>query len=285
MQNVNDYSPEILFHYTSIEVLTKIIDSVEDKICFFATHAMYLNDPTEYCNAISLLEESMKKFETDNKIQNKQSYNFKHHLFSDMSLMFGEPYLLSFSENDDDLAMWRSYGSDGRGVAIGLDRTKLQKYSRDESNENTDLIKCLYEKDDIMNGLIKFWSKNYDQISISDDGKSIGLNNFDLFFNLTQFCFSFKSHAYTIEKEWRLCKTDADSSSSSNKNIHYRERNGLIVPYLRHHFSKDIIKKIVIGPCVNREMLKKSILMLLDSRGFNLKEKDILISDVPYRMP
>jgi len=42
---LNDSEPKILFHYTSIETLIKILDTIDDKICFWATHARYFNDP------------------------------------------------------------------------------------------------------------------------------------------------------------------------------------------------------------------------------------------------
>lgn len=50
----------ILYHYTSIETLLKIIDNTDDgKICLRATHAKFFNDPHEYEFSISLLKTSL----------------------------------------------------------------------------------------------------------------------------------------------------------------------------------------------------------------------------------
>ena len=54
----------MLYHYTSISTLLKILDvKKNEKLCVWATHAKYFNDPYEYNLAISLLKRSMYKYE------------------------------------------------------------------------------------------------------------------------------------------------------------------------------------------------------------------------------
>ena len=67
----------ILYHYTSISTLLKILDNKEnEKLCIWATHAKYFNDPYEYSLAISLLKRSMYRYEKENSIENGKSKNF-----------------------------------------------------------------------------------------------------------------------------------------------------------------------------------------------------------------
>lgn len=98
----------VLFHYTSVDAFYSILGVEESKICVRATHARFMNDPKEYDYAYSILKESMIKFEDANNINEKRksSYLFrKDNIFSSLSEVGGEPYLLSFSKHPDDLSM------------------------------------------------------------------------------------------------------------------------------------------------------------------------------------
>ena len=270
---------EILFHYTSVETFLKILDNCNNqKVCFWATHAKFFNDPHEYKLAISLLKQSMIKYEKEKNITEKKSVNFNYKSLLRLGHMFGAPFLLSLSENPDDLTMWRTYGSDGNGIAIGIDTKMLFDYSEDKNVNNTKLLPCQYKKSSIIKGLTTYWELLYDKIDFKEDGRGFSMNSFRFLFDLINFCFSFKRGEYQLEKEWRLCKNEHDETK-----IKFRERNGIIIPYVEHFFDKEIIKKIVIGPCVNKKLTKESIEMLLKSRNYNLPKNLVRISNVPYR--
>jgi len=267
----------ILYHYTSIDTLLKIVDNIEnDKICLRATHAKFFNDPHEYDLAISLLMSSMIKYEKQKSIKDKLSKNINKKLFSKIGQIFGNPFILSFSENQDDLTMWRSYGSDGKGVAIGFDKEMLLEYSDSKNTINTNLIKCKYEQKEIMDALVKYWDNFYDKISVSYD-KKIGFNDFSFIFIMTHFSFSFKRYEYNLEKEWRLCKNDWDSNS-----VKFRESEGIIIPYVNHLLPKEIVKEIVVGPCSNKQLTKDSIILFLKMKNLKLTDS-VYSSKVPYR--
>jgi len=186
--------------------------------------------------------------------------------------------MLSLSENPDDLTMWRTYGADGKGVAIGIDWEMLHRYAKDENNANTILLPCQYDKTKIIDKLTKDWADLYDDVTFMEGGKGVGMNSFEFPFKLIAFSFSFKRNEYRSEKEWRLCKNEFNETK-----VEFREKDGLLIPFIRHFFDKRIIKKIVIGPCVNKKLSKESIEMLLKSKEFNLQGKSIIISKVPYR--
>jgi hypothetical protein len=98
------------------------------------------------------------------------------------------------------------------------------------------------------------------------------------FLKILGHCFSIKDNAYKDEREWRLCKNEA-----FKENIKYRIRSGLIIPYIEHFVSKDIINNIVIGPCADKELSKKSIIMALKTFGFDLNNISVTTSTVPFR--
>jgi hypothetical protein len=267
----------LLYHYTSINTLLKILDVKEkENLCVFATHAKYFNDPYEYNLAISLLKRSMYRYENENSIEIRKSEKFNKKDVSTFGYIAGYPFILSLSENADDLTMWRTYGSDGKGIAIGFDKKMLQDYSESKDLTNTKHLKCEYRENAVLKGLTKYWAAVYDDINFNE-GKTT-LSSFRLLFDITNFCFSFKKSAYKNEKEWRLCKNEMDS-----KKINFLERGGIIIPFIKHLFPRDIVKKIVVGPCVNKKMTQESIENFLRVRKYTLGKDAILMSKVPYR--
>ena len=280
MQPETKNNPNILFHYTSIGTLLDILSkqNEDNKICFRATHAKFLNDPSEYQLAVSLLKQSMINYENENSIKNGNSTYFNDKLIKKLTLVSGNPFILSFSANADDLSMWRSYGADGKGVAIGLDRKMLEAYANNDNTINTRLLQCIYNKQKIINKLTTEWGNLYNEITFMDEGKKIGLSSFDFFFDIINQSFSFKEEDYCVENEWRLCTNVTD-----NKTLRYRNNGDLIVPYIEHYFNKEIIKKITVGPCVNKELSKESIEMFVKSKEYQLSSDSIIASKISYR--
>lgn len=101
-----------LYHYTSIETLYALIKGIEVeseesiRLTLWATHAGFLNDLTEG----QLLAKALKKIGAPSG------------LLDTLIGMLGFPFVISLSELDDDLNMWRCYANQGKGVAIGLDQ-------------------------------------------------------------------------------------------------------------------------------------------------------------------
>ncbi len=141
----------VLYHYTSVDTFYKILEvglnkANHNKFCLRATHARFMNDPLEYNYALSILKESMIEYEEINNIDERKSdYLFeKFNFFPWISQSTGAPYLLSFSEQADDLSMWRGYGKDGTGLSIGFDLNELKQYCNEKGIYNTSIIKCDY---------------------------------------------------------------------------------------------------------------------------------------------
>lgn len=234
-----------------------------------------MNDPVEYEMASSLIQKAYDEFERikniDPKFNIKELFRFRD--------IFGEPFILSFSEQSDNLSMWRSYASNGKGIAIGLDNTNIQSYIQNNNSQNLILLQCLYDEQLIINNLVDYLKDHYhDFIEIDKKFISNGNGFFHTFYNFAINSFQFKNNHYNIEKEWRLCKNE-----TFNKNIHFIESNGIMKPFINHRFDKSIIKKITIGPCADQEKVKESIYIFLDVNGITLHKDSIVTSYVPYR--
>jgi Protein of unknown function (DUF2971) len=174
---------EILFHYTSVSALLKVLDVDKDKeISVWATHARYFNDPYDYNLAISLLHKSMSLYEKKNAIKDQKSARLNVKSLASFGYVAGYPFVLSLSEEADDLTMWRTYGSDGRGVAIGFDLGMLLDYTLSPDIKNTRLHRCEYSDKVLLEGLVRYWDEVYDEIDF-ENGKT-SISSFQLLFDI-----------------------------------------------------------------------------------------------------
>ncbi len=273
-------NPSILYHYTSVESLYHILGVEGDEITMRATHASFMNDPDEFEYADIIIKESLKQFERLKNLSEDKSRFLagKHGLLNTLGKIGGDPYILSFSEFDDDLTLWRAYGKDGNGVSIGFDFTILHEYENQKNIVNTRLVECIYDKEKTINQMIKYWESEYNNISIKETEElpRIGFNNFDIFFKLPSWGFSFKCLPYKDEKEWRLCKNEY-------KDYKLKVNGNLIIPYIEFPFKKDIIKRIIIGPCANSEEVKQGLKMFFRKHGFPDDEQFVGVSKISYR--
>lgn len=272
-----------VYHYTSIDTFYNILSGVKDnKICLRATHARFMNDPKEYDYALSVLKASMIEYEEKSDInENRKSDHLfkKDSLFSSLSELGGDPYLLSFSKSVDDLSMWRAYGKDGTGISIGFDLNMLKQYCEGKEIYNTSVIECEYDHDKIMSELITYWCKKYDNFQINESNSETGFDDANLFSSIPRLCFKAKSKSYTIENEWRLCKNEFNDDK-----IKFHVKGNLIVPFIEHYFDKSIIKKIIIGPSSNNEQVESSLRLFLRKFKYSDDKSFIQRSDISYRL-
>ncbi|WP_339870243.1 DUF2971 domain-containing protein [uncultured Algoriphagus sp.] len=272
---------ELLYHYTSIESLHKILLGDGENIVLRATHANFMNDPDEFEFANKIITKTLLEYESENSVLEKKSDNLfgKGGIFGSFAYLPGEPFILSLSEHQDDLSMWRAYGHDGNGVCIGLDKEMLKSYSEDPEVINTTLLECEYRKEIVENHFRKYWINNYNDFKIekSEDGRiTTGFNDGSIFFSMPKYGFSAKSPSYGSEAEWRLC-------TNEGKNYQFRTKGNLFVPFIEHKFRKEILKKIVIGPCLNGLQVEQGMRFFLKKFGFPEAKAFIERSQISYR--
>lgn len=278
--------PVFSYHYTSIDTLEKILTESVNKDVFIlrGTHNEYLNDYQELNLAIKLIMNVAKKFEEEGKdIKGKKlSENLDHNNWKRIMNLLGllnGPYITSFSENSDSLPMWNMYGNNGNGVALGFQ--KITPLHLD--NERTRWKKCFYDTESFKDLFTENFQIIYDNVNINGgnlavDGK-LALNELAFIFG------TLKHKAFEFEKEWRLMK----QVNIERNAIKFRPSNGILKPFIENKFSKSDLKKIVLGPCADKELSKRSVQMLLQKAGFPINKKDenfveVLISEAPYRI-
>ena len=303
----------IVYHYTTVSTLLGMLSECSTKnpyITMWATHASYLNDPTEYKYGKKVCLDTIKEIENELNIPeckrfSKIYYNDdlnKSIELSDFlsstcpSMQGGIPYIISLSRSNDALPMWNTYTKKGNGIAIGFDEDSLCKGCWEFGEKKQDALPMLEEKYEIRECI--YDSSHKDFISIRDSYKkeylellnAISTSNEIISNKVRAFAFLerfykalapyTKNKAYEYEQEVRFLVKDKGE-------LYFRESNGTIIPYVKVKISLKCIKEIIIGPTMDADRTKDSLTMLLYRKGcidiLSDPEKMIKTSIVPYR--
>lgn len=286
----------LLYHYTSIDAFMGIFENctkTNQKITMWATHSMYLNDPTEFKLGKEICREALLEVEKEldipfqerlsNRIYSSEEMQYQDimdQVYSTIPEKFhwGMPYVISLSQNKDNLPMWNTYGRNGQGIALGFNKYRLI------DSEGLVIKKCCYNTflDEEYKALYlrirDRWQslyKNRDEIEQS--------NVHDLIYDSVRLTFRdempfVKHYGYQYENEVRcIAKPYQDTK------IEYRSANNMIVPYIERQIDVQCLEQIIIGPCADKERVKASLTSYLYDKIDHHDRIKIIESDIPYR--
>ncbi len=305
---VSNKDPDVLYHYTTMKGLIGILESKE----LWATNILYLNDGSEFKYTFDLFTNEITKYPL-NSIDLKGVQKDKFFLyFADYAELYNtiyeeyskikQYYVFSLSQEEDLLSQWRGYCGNEKGFCIGFNYSFLKKYA--ESNNNS-LYPCIYDIDEqtqVIKGLVINLVDSLAKDYIANNGnwdlnKHFNEDEFAIMRTIMEKATIFKNPSFNEEGEYRLF-IGSYKNEEHIKNIHYREGNNTIIPYIKMPLLKEnifrkllpqkkdskinqIINKIIIGPTTHPSLSKKAVEMLLESNGF---QSDIVsISKIPYR--
>lgn len=283
----------LIYHYTNASALLGMFSKCSKKnpyITMWATHALYLNDPTEYEYGKDVCLRLLKSVEEENDVPQEERLSvrlldkesglkpFLHlvdvgNSMHPNSIGEGFPYIISLSKNVDTLPMWNTYAQRGNGVAIGFDEDKLK-----ERNKDWSIKSCYYDVDnkeylEVRDFILSMYR------DIKDTRTGFRLDSHQTTFYIqslySEAAAYIKHKAYKDEREVR-CNVNRASD------ILFRESNGLIIPYVEINIPVECIKKIIIGPTNDSERMRKSLFMLVNSKGCK-HGLEIEESKIPYR--
>lgn len=266
--------PEHVYHYTSLEALAGILKKEEIKdpveksqlissLVFWGSRYDCMNDPQDYLFASQVvLPKILKLLEqrediTEDLKENNDAY----------------PYIVSFSENEDDDSMWRHYNAE---ICLKIDTSYLSPWIELDGVIKGFWGKCIYAKEqDIDESFFESWRNSLQYI---ENIPSMARHA----------CVYIKRNAFKIEKEWRLYLSDETLPHiRSNGDCYYTEqpqdvkvkfiRNNDIVFYKEFRIDAKALKSIIINDTdfEHFHKVKKHIEILLRSRGFY--PEDVLI--------
>ena len=198
MNNMADNNWEVVYHYTSLDGFNRILSSGSLAL----TDITKSNDPAEGFYALQMLKEAYCKLYHDEEIDDKTYHQFHKAFFefSEGEQSFGRlkqvVLSISFCEPDLPLALWRTYGDNGRGVAIGVSKKYLSQKAESEGFTFKP-VEYVSEKE-MIERYCKFWKRHIDinEISIGDDLRKEYIEGYFI-----------KRPENHYESEWRLIYT------------------------------------------------------------------------------
>jgi hypothetical protein len=177
--------PEVVYHYTSMDSLQKILESRE----LWSTSIRYLNDVLERKHYFSAIKPRIPELIAAGVYGARPFLETLNAPDEETKPFFALPFVTSFSKLADSLPQWRSYCPNGNGVSIGFKTASLVKsYAslRDEyKNEHNALLLIdldLNKESGIkipINPTTTFKQVTYARI-VEDENKSKGTTKVDL---------------------------------------------------------------------------------------------------------
>lgn len=244
-----------IYHYTSLDAAVKILQ--KEHICFWGTRYDSMNDPTDSIYARDVVIPLFKKVvEDDSRLEDYDK---------DDSEAF--PYIVSFSQKEDDFYMWRTYKAD---IALEFDRDVIKKsIDKDKGPSFVYFEDCEYpgNEDAIHRTFIK-------KLNMLNQGQGTMLS--------ARHAVAFiKKKEFMAEKEVRLVAFDHEGISFTEgscveheipNNIGFKMiRNKDLVLYKEFHLPQNALTGIIINSNSEEhyKSVKRHIGLWLLQQGYN----------------
>lgn len=262
-------SMDYVYHYTSLSALYSILKGSigNEALTFCASDITMMNDPDELAYGISKAKEYLVKLEKKKRLpkDKRLSHLIKHYLVSDNKQLeltrdITTLYAISFSEDGDNLPMWRSYGDECKGVCIKICDSEYKVNTKQNGIYDVKIEDRLHaskmeygdiKEDSSVARFIKEYLEEYLKDASDEEKQYNSLAFIQLFGGMFV-----KRPEFKYEREHRLYK-------NTGKERHYRlNTKGRLIPYIKIPINKDLIKSITLGPAfdnVNKVPLMRLI--------------------------
>lgn len=290
----------LLAHYTSTDVLEKILKSEE----IWLSNPLFMNDLQELRHGMAIAKDLVNRSEKINKcFGSVERGDLFRHYFEDFYSKFEnehaiDVYVFCFSEhpkNDNDgmLSMWRGYGGNGNGAALVFNTEFVNK-----AESPLILTKVSYASEESRHGWLEEKLNKmcnlFETLTLPDD-KLYYLAH--LFFQLvTVFALKFKYVGFKEENEWRVIYLpDRDPKGLLKDGFDYVIGPRGVEPKLRFKIEplplipkatwtfESILDRIILGPTHSSPLAQKSIQKMLGRIGKQSFTPKVVASKIPLR--
>jgi hypothetical protein len=297
--------PRLLAHYTSLEVLEKIVQHNE----LWFSHPFFMNDIQEMRFGIAEGCKVFDKFSrhqefialcgTEVRAAKLASYFFGCLSAFELKNKF-DVYVLCFSDHDDVaaadglLSMWRGYGANGNGAALifKIDHLKPSEHSPlllGKVVYATDAERVKWFEEMFRKGLKILQSE-----SISDDKLHIAA--MVMFDSMKLFALLSKHQGFQEEKEWRIIYLpDRDKRELLKGQISYSIGKRGIEPKLKYKVEPlqlepretwtfhSVLHKIILGPSLSSQLTIDAVYKMLVAHNKSDFREKLSASGIPLR--
>lgn len=300
---------KVLYHYTSPEALISILKQAENKkecdtISLHFTRADCLNDKTEGNEFFKLYKETLDQLLEENQfsrefydflcnIEHKNIFWSEEDPFSLYPFKECDTFICSFSEGSDSLAMWNYYSKNDQyeGYNLGIQFKEKSELSKSFLNLEVDaeiaLFRVIYDSNKIKECLGEFILKLFEKCDLKCEIDRYCIEN-DIRLASTILRYIVKNKAFKHEEECRFLINVAKENCSDI--IDFRAKKGILIPFINAEFEKKFLKRITIGPLIEKEIAQNTLEIFLKKNGYKLQYDgstddgiQIKSSEVPIR--
>jgi len=270
-------------HYTTATGLLGVIGHQE----LWATNIKFLNDEHEFQHALDLIKRiiatpkggigrSLRRAFGDYLTQIRLTLDTLD------SYKAESVFTLSFSEQTDLLSQWRGYCPDNSGYCIVFDAEMLHSKLR-KIFDNCHLVRCIYNDSKKTKEINRVISENWIRYRGVNSKKSKAAVIHGLVREIVLLASYFKHCSFEEEQEHRLVFLLEYGPKSD---IKFRAGDSSLVPYIEIPAPRALIKRVVIGPNVNKALAKRALdayLEIIYETRRRSRRPTIEFAKTPYR--
>lgn len=303
--DIHQLKTSIAYHYTSLEVLQKLIEGIVEKdgqryFVFHASSIFSMNDPQEFYWGYQIVLNQLKSL--DKKHHTKGIFkistfaeHYSQELFYQVFIdsLYKQkliPFIICFSTCRDSLPMWSMYSKNGKGVCLGF--RHLDTFLHLENNDIKDVsfVKHLqasevYYDNSVLSSALNTIDFGYERYL--NEVHKIGVNQGKVLWNIKinyiasiMVCIApyIKTKDYKFENELRLFQSVRDEQE-----VKYKvNAEGHLIPYVDTLIPVDWLSEIIVGPCLCYKPTEQALNCELMQKG--LPDIKISRSSVSYRI-
>ncbi len=269
--------PDHLFHYTDLEGVKGIFTSRTLWMSKFTAS----NDISEILLAIRHFQGFVQR---EASAHTTQEGDFLREAAEQLeSFRRTNICLASFCEEPDLLSQWRSYGNDGRGIALGFNSKRLVELAE---RNGLRLFRCVYDPaahERIASDLVDLLLASFR--GAPPDGPEARralITRFNAMFLVVAPVI--KDHRFVEEREWRLVSNPVPFDEPRMIAVMKGNQASVKLTVKLTGDSEgmsNMIPRVTIGPTLDPHNVSDAIDVLSQRNGFHIS--DIGISAIPYR--
>ncbi len=270
-------------HYTTTAGLFCIVKDQS----LWATNIKFLNDEHEFVHAIEVIKNIISgQAATKGQLAHPVFEEFKASVARKLDLLdtvnSESVFTFSFSEEVDLLSQWRGYCPGNNGYCIVFDGQKIFEAVRNAFGD-AHLVACVYDEREKQTRIRQLLNESWVRYSKLDSSKDKTALIDHLSKQFVLFASYFKHASFAEEKEhrivvFRIYQPDHD--------IRFRVGRASLVPYIELPASRELIKKIYVGPNANKALAKRALELFMEMQSgipWFIGKVDIEFSETPYR--
>ena len=276
------------YHYTSTGNFLSILEGK----ALWASEIRYMNDAQEVTYFARALSHYLKSFSYSDGAQEQVRIQFLEWVEARIVERGHSVFVISLSQEGNQLSQWRSYTSIGRGISIGFNAARLRALAHAQGFH---LVRCIYD-DKVMQHVCEGVLEavlQYVADDLTPSTEASARSHFSAFSamegDILQLSALFKHPAFAEEKEWRLISETIYSATSDR--VKLRPGSMSLVPYMEftldHDGSKFVergpIANIFVGPTTVPELARSAAVQAISRSGLTMNSYRVSDCCIPLR--